>query len=149
METTYPLTIYYESECPMCDAEMTNLRLRDSRGLLRFVDVCATDFEGPPPGATREDLLEAIHGRTANGTVIRGMEVFRLAYSAIGLGAWAGITRWPLLRPLCDRLYRALARRRHRVPRVLVRLALETVVRRAAERAAQRARCDTNTCRTH
>ena len=141
----YPLTLYYESACPLCNAEMSNLMLRNTEGHLRFVDVSAPDFSELPEGTTMEDLLELIHARTADGRVIKGVEVFRLAYQVVGLGWVSAAMRWPLLRPLAERGYPVLARNRHRIPRGLVRLMFEGAVRRAAERSAA-ARCDAASC---
>lgn len=48
--STYPLTIYYDASCPLCHAEMHNLMLRNSQGLLQFVDASPVDFTSPVPG---------------------------------------------------------------------------------------------------
>lgn len=136
----YPLTLYYESACALCNGEMTNLMLRNTEGKLRFVDVSAPDFDSPPPGTTTADLLELIHAQTADGRVLRGVEVFLHAYRAVGLGWIVEPTRWPVLGGLADRLYPMVARNRHRVPRFVSHLLFETAARRAAERAAER-RC--------
>lgn len=141
----YPLTLYYESACPLCNAEMSNLMLRNTEGHLRFADVSAPDFADLPAGATMQDLLALIHARTADGRVLKGVEVFRLAYEAVGLGWVSGAMRLPLLRPLAEWGYPVLARNRHRIPRGLVRLMFEGAVRRAAERSAA-ARCDSTSC---
>lgn len=138
--TLYRLTLYYESACALCNGEMTNLMLRDTEGKLRFVDVSAPGFDSPLPGTTTADLLERIHAQTADGRVLRGVEVFRHAYRAVGLGWLVAPTNWPLLGPLADKLYPVLARNRHRIPRVVSHLLFETATRRAAERAALR-RC--------
>ncbi|HEV8689135.1 MAG TPA: DUF393 domain-containing protein [Ideonella sp.] len=139
-DATYPLTLYYESACALCNSEMTNLMLRNTEGKLRFVDVSAPGFDSPPPGTTTADLLELIHAQRADGTVLRGVEVFRLAYRAVGLDWLIAPTSWPLLGRLADKLYPVIARNRHRIPRGLTHLLFETAVRRAAERAASR-RC--------
>lgn len=143
----YPLTVYYESACALCNAEMTNLRLRNQRGLLQFVDVSDPAFDTPPPGTTHDDLLALIHAQQADGTVIRGVEVFRLAYAAVGLGGVSRALALPGLRGLADAFYPWLARNRHRIPRVLVMWLFETGVRRAAEAAHARARCNGDSCR--
>ncbi|MDA8454739.1 DUF393 domain-containing protein [Acidovorax sp. GBBC 3334] len=132
----YPLTLYYDSRCALCSAEMGNLMRRDRAGLLRFEDIWAPGFEGPPPGTTREDLLTLIHARAADGRVLRGVEVFRRAYEAVGMGWVTAATRLPVLGPLADRLYPVLARNRYRLPRWLVSGLFE----RASQRAA-RQRC--------
>lgn len=144
--STYPMTIYYESACPLCNAEMSNLMLRNTRGLLRFEDVSAPGFNDMPTGTTMNDLLDLIHAQKADGSVIKGVEVFRMAYEAVGLGWVTAATRWPVIGPLADRVYPVLARNRHRLPRPLVALLFETAARRAAERAAERGRCTQDTC---
>ena len=40
-ETVYPLTLYYESACPLCKAEMQNLMLRNTE---RPMTACHGDF---------------------------------------------------------------------------------------------------------
>lgn len=144
--TIYPLTLYYESACPLCDAEMRNLMLRNRAGLLRFVDISAPGFTACPPGTDLAALMDLIHAQRADGQVIRGVEVFRLAYSAAGLPWVARLSRLPLLRGLCERGYPILARNRHRLPRGLVRLLFETSLRRAAERGAREHHCRDGRC---
>ena len=111
---TYPLTLLYEEACPLCKLEVDNLKARNSKGLLKFVDVSAPDFDPKPYGVPLDEMLEAIHAVKADGTMVRGVEVFRLAYAAVGLGWITRPTGWPLLKPLFDRGYVHLARNRHR-----------------------------------
>lgn len=145
-DTIYPLTIYYDASCALCNGEMSNLMLRNTEGKLAFVDASARDFVSPIPGSTRQDLMEMIHAVQADGQVVRGVAVFRLAYSAVGLGWLTAPTAWPVLRQLADRAYPWLVRNRYRIPRVLVATLFEGATRRAAERAAQRAHCTADTC---
>jgi predicted DCC family thiol-disulfide oxidoreductase YuxK len=81
----YPLTLYFDGACPMCRNEMRSLQARDAHGRLRFEDVRADGFL-PPAGATPAAMLEAIHGRAADGRLVVGVEALRLANRAIGLG---------------------------------------------------------------
>lgn len=142
----YPLTIYYDASCPLCNGEMRNLMLRNADGLLQFVDASPADFTSPLTGIAREDLMNLLHARKANGEVVKGVEVFRLAYTAVGLGWVTAPTSWPVLHWLADKAYPLLARNRHRIPRWLVATLFEGATRRAAERAAQHARCQDKTC---
>lgn len=144
--TVYPLTIYYDASCPLCNGEMSNLMLRNVDGLLAFVDASPANFVSPLAGLSREDLMGLLHARKANGEVIRGVEVFRLAYSAVGLGWVTAPTSWPVLGWLADKAYPVLARNRYRIPRSLVAKLFEGVIRRAAEQAAQRPRCSDTSC---
>jgi len=59
--------------------------------------------------------MARIHGVLPDGTRIVGVEVFRRAYAAVGLGWLVAPTRWPLLRPLADAAYRWFARNRLRL----------------------------------
>jgi predicted DCC family thiol-disulfide oxidoreductase YuxK len=147
MNAIYPLTLYYESACALCNGEMTNLRLRNTEGLLRFVDVSDPAFDTPPPGTRKEDLLASMHGLKADGSVIRGVEVFRLAYAAVGLPGVTRALELPVVGPLAERLYPWIARHRHRVPRWVTHLLFETAIRRAAERAAVRRCVPDGSCR--
>lgn len=139
--SSYPLTIYYDASCPLCNAEMNNLMLRNTAQKLQFVDASPAGFAPPMAGLARSDLMILIHAQCADGRVVRGVEVFRLAYEAVGLGWVTALTKWPVLRQLADLAYPVLVRHRYRIPRSLVRMALEGPTRRAAERAAAR-RCD-------
>ena len=65
----YPLTIYYDASCPLCNGEMRNLMLRNVDGLLQFVDASAADFRSPLAGITREDLMDLLHARKAKRQV--------------------------------------------------------------------------------
>ena len=148
----YPLTIYYDASCPLCQAEMGNLKRRDTGGLLILEDISAPDFARLPPGVTQAGLMALIHARKADGSVIKGMEVFRLAYGAAGIDWVADALRLPLVGPLAERLYPWIARHRHRhrqrFPRVLTRLLFEGPAQRAAEKAAAQARCQSgDSCR--
>jgi predicted DCC family thiol-disulfide oxidoreductase YuxK len=143
---TYPMTVYYDASCQLCNGEMSNLMLRNTEGLLVFVDASPVDFISPVPGATRDELMNMIHAVQADGTVVRGVEVFRLSYGAVGLGWVTAPTAWPVLRQLADRAYPWLVRNRYRIPRPLVHFLFEGATRRAAEAAHQRARCNEQTC---
>jgi predicted DCC family thiol-disulfide oxidoreductase YuxK len=141
----YPLTLYYESACPLCNAEMTNLMLRNTGNLLVFKDISAPGFDDVPAGTRLDDLLGLIHARRADDKVVKGVEVFRLAYQAVGLNGIATALRLPVVSGLAERAYPWLARNRHRVPRMLVAWLFEGAVRRAAERSASM-HCTGNAC---
>src|SRR5579862_4847317 len=105
----------YDGECPFCLREVRWLRRRNHRGHLAFEDVSTSDFDPTPYRATREELLGVIHGVFPDGKVVSGVEVFRQAYRAIGLGWLLAPTGWPGLRWIFDRLYRVFARNRIRL----------------------------------
>jgi predicted DCC family thiol-disulfide oxidoreductase YuxK len=60
------------------------------------------------------ELMARIHGVLPDGSLVEGVEVFRQAYAAVGLGWLVAPTRWPGLRRLADLAYRVFARNRLR-----------------------------------
>ncbi len=151
----YPLTLFFDSSCPMCNAEMTSLRRRDVLGRLRFVDASPADF-AVPPGFTRAAMMAAIHGVTADGRWVVGVETLRLAYAAVGLGWLAAPTAWPWLREPAERAYRWFARHRQAMPRWIAPALMSLyaprgrrrldALRREADEASRRTRCTDTSC---
>lgn len=56
--------------------------------------------------------MGSIHAVMPDGDLVTGVEVFRRAYRAIGLGWIIAPTAWPVLRQLFDALYRVFAKLR-------------------------------------
>jgi predicted DCC family thiol-disulfide oxidoreductase YuxK len=139
------LTILYDGGCPLCLREVNFLRRRDRRlhgdaPRLAFVDIDDPAYEPAVHGGiTYREAMGRIHGLDADGCVVRDVEVFRRAYSLIGLGWLYAPSRWPLLRPLADLAYRLWAAARLRLTG---RPSLEelSAAREAAE-PCSRARC--------
>jgi predicted DCC family thiol-disulfide oxidoreductase YuxK len=105
--------ILVDGECPLCRREAQVLRLLDrGRGRLAIVDISAPGFDSSKYGRTMGELMGQIHGVTPRGRVVVGMEVFRQAYDAVGLGLLLWPTRWPILRQLSDTAYRWFSRNR-------------------------------------
>jgi predicted DCC family thiol-disulfide oxidoreductase YuxK len=85
------------------------------RGRLLLEDIAAADFDASRYGRTLAQLMGHIHGQLPDGRLITGVEVFRRAYAAVGLGVLLAPTGWPLLRPLFDAAYGWFARNRMRL----------------------------------
>lgn len=113
--------ILYDSECPFCRLEVNWLKRIDRRGNLLAEDIAAPDFNAAKYGTTLDALMGSMHGVTADGRMTDGMETFRRAYKAAGIGWVVSPTGWPVLRPLFDRLYWLFARHRVRLGRLFGR----------------------------
>ena len=113
------LTIFCDASCPVCALEVDLLRCRDRGGRLRWVDISAPGFDASAHGFTHRELDAVIHGVRSDGSVVRGLDVLRLAYGAAGLGWLVAATRQPWLRAPSDVAYRLFARHRHAISRVL------------------------------
>ncbi len=112
-ETTPEFTVLIDGDCPLCKREAKFMQKLDKgRGRLCLVDITADDFDPTIYGRTMDDVMGSIHGVNEDGEVVDGMEVFRGAYRAVGLGWLLAPTGWPGLRPIFDALYRFFARYR-------------------------------------
>lgn len=109
---TWEVEVFFDGACPLCRREIAMLRRWDRRGVIRFTDIAASDFDPAPIGRTQGDLMAEIHGRLPDGTVIKGVEVFRRLYAAVGLGPLVLLTRLPLVSQILDWGYRRFARNR-------------------------------------
>ncbi|MEP7294783.1 MAG: DUF393 domain-containing protein [Burkholderiales bacterium] len=146
MPATYPLTLLYDAQCPVCSLEMDHLRERCTDGRLCFVDISQPGFDAAPYGVTLAAVDAEIHGIRPDGTVIRGVEVLRLAYAAAGLGWVMRPTGWAPLRPLFDAGYRVFARHRRRISAAAAPLIDAIRAQRARRMARAMRECSGGAC---
>jgi predicted DCC family thiol-disulfide oxidoreductase YuxK len=110
----HSVEIFYDGACPLCRREVALLLGLDRRGSIVFTDIATAEFDASSLGLTQHDLMARIHGRLPDGSLIEGVEVFRRAYQAIGLGPLVVLTRLPGVRQLLDVTYRLFAKHRLR-----------------------------------
>ena len=109
------IELFHDGDCPLCEAEVELLRRLDRRGRIRFTDISAPGFDAGATGLSWETLMDRIHARLPDGTIIEGVAVFRRLYEAVGLGPLVALTRLPGVRQLLDLGYRLFARHRLRL----------------------------------
>ena len=107
------LEILHDGGCSLCAKEIRLLRKLDRKGRILLTDIQAPDFDATALGTDHDTLMRRIHGRLPDGTWIEGVEVFRRAYAAIGLGWLVPLTRLPGIRALLDAGYVRFARWRY------------------------------------
>lgn len=111
----FEVEVYYDGDCPLCLREIRLLQRLDRRGRIRFTDIAAPGFDAGPTGLTWQELMDRIHGRLPDGTLIEGVEVFRRLYAAVGFGRLVAATRLPGVSQLLGLGYRLFARNRLRL----------------------------------
>jgi predicted DCC family thiol-disulfide oxidoreductase YuxK len=111
---SWDLRLLYDGDCPLCSREVAMLRRLDRRSRIQFDDIAAPDFDPARYGLGAHQVLARIHAVLPDGRVIEGMEVFRRAYAAVGLGWLLAPSRWPVVGRLFDAAYRSFARNRLR-----------------------------------
>jgi predicted DCC family thiol-disulfide oxidoreductase YuxK len=109
------LKVLYDGMCPFCTSEVRWLGRLDHERRLAFEDITAPGFDPARYGKTEAQLMGAVQGVLPDDSTITGVEVFRQAYAAVGLGWLMAPTRWPFLRPLLDSFYRLFARNRKKI----------------------------------
>jgi predicted DCC family thiol-disulfide oxidoreductase YuxK len=113
MRDATELTLYYDGQCPLCQAEIHFLQSRNGQGKLAFVDVTETNFEAKAHQISCEAALAQIHGRLASGQVLVGIPVFVHAYQLANLPTMAWVLSRPWLKPMLDPAYVLFAKYRH------------------------------------
>jgi predicted DCC family thiol-disulfide oxidoreductase YuxK len=118
MNEQYPLTVYYDASCSLCNSEIQNIKVHDSGRHLILVDCSAPGFDDTPyrsDGVSREAMMECLHVRTNRGKWIKGVPAFELLYRTAGMPILANLWGSRLTRPLAERLYPWVARYRRAI----------------------------------
>jgi predicted DCC family thiol-disulfide oxidoreductase YuxK len=94
--------------------------------------------------------MAAIHAVTNDGKVLKGVEVFALAYQQVGLGWLFAITKWPVFEPLVQVGYNIFAKYRTNVTRgsSLDSLVQAYEQKKSLEQEKKKAAQDCDTCKT-
>ena len=111
----FDVAVFYDGACPLCMREILLLQRLDRRRRIDFVDIAAEGFDAASVGLSWQTLMDRIHGRLPDGTLIEGVEVFRQLYAAVGFGPLVSLTRLPGVRQLLDIAYHAFAKHRLRL----------------------------------
>ena len=106
----WPLTLYFDGECPLCAREINTLRGRAAAERLRFVDIREQGFEPESMGLTFARMESLLHARFADGSWVTGLDATLWSWRAAGLGFWAAPLSWRWARPLLNAAYRLFCR---------------------------------------
>lgn len=118
MKEQYPLTVYFDASCELCNSEIQNIKIHDSEQHLILVDCSAPGFDDTPyraDGVTRQDMMECLHVRNRHGEWIKGVSAFELLYRTTGMLTIARLWGGKFTRPLAERIYPWVARHRHAI----------------------------------
>ncbi len=113
------LRVFYDGSCPLCAAEMKQLAAADREGQVELQDISRPDFTERFPHVDPVQADRILQGETDDGTPLYGLDVTARAWTLAGKGWRVNWLRWPLIRPVADRVYLFFARHRHRISRLL------------------------------
>ena len=116
---TPALTLYYDGKCPFCANGMRQLGTWDKAGKLAFVDISVDGFDPAHLNASMAQLNLEIYSQNAAGKVLVGVDSLLAAYTLAGRGYLVWPLRVPVLRSVLSFLYRAFARNRYAMSRLL------------------------------
>jgi len=111
----FEVEVFYDGACPLCLREIEMLRRKDRHARIVFTDIAAEGFDAAALGIPWPALMERIHGRLPDGTIIEGVEVFRRLYAAVGFGSLVAVTRLPGVKQMLNASYRVFAQNRLRL----------------------------------
>ncbi|MEZ9594413.1 thiol-disulfide oxidoreductase DCC family protein [Shewanella sp. 10N.261.52.F9] len=113
------LRIFYDSLCPLCDAEMQQIKALDHNDDIELQDLNQDDFSEKYPYIDFILANRILHGELADGTLIKGLDVTYEAWAAVGKERYVKLLRCPLLKPAADLGYRFFAKHRYRISYLL------------------------------
>ena len=92
----------------LCLHEVNLLAKLDREKKLRFTDIESVTYNADLPQNGRvsySDAMKKIHAVCSTGEVLRGVEVFRRAYGAVGLGWIYAFTNIPYISGFVENIY--------------------------------------------
>lgn len=113
------LRIFYDNHCPLCVAEMRQLKALDENQQLELVALNEPEFIHRYPYIDPIKASRKLHGELNNGELLLGLDVTCTAWSLVGKHKWLKMLRWPGIRYLADGVYLLFARYRSNIAYLL------------------------------
>jgi predicted DCC family thiol-disulfide oxidoreductase YuxK len=151
---SYPITIFYDASCPICEHEIALLKKYDATHQINLVDCSPAEYAGED-GFSRDAMMKLIHARDAAGKWMIGAPVFSAAYHVTGFAAIARIWGAYWLQPIWRVIYPWIANNRMLLSKlgatrimtwVLHRLHARTAKKAAAQALLNSTACADNRC---
>jgi predicted DCC family thiol-disulfide oxidoreductase YuxK len=115
MNERYPLVVYFDASCVLCNSEMQVIKAHDVAQRLVMTDCSAVNFDDTPfraEGVTRENMMTCLHVRDNRGEWTRGVSAFELLYRTVGKTSLANLWGSRMMRPFIELAYPWVARHR-------------------------------------
>lgn len=111
-KTHWPLTLYFDGDCPLCAREIHMLSRHAPPARLVLVDISRAEFDARALGFSLEQMQDSLHARFDDGRWLTGLDATLWSWRAAGLGKWAAPLAWRPIRPLFTLGYRLFCRLR-------------------------------------
>lgn len=113
------LRVYFDSQCPLCQMEMKQLKQHDHEQSIKLIDLHQQNFQQDFPHINVESAMAMLHGELNNGELIYGLVVTCQAWKLVGKHKWLTILRWPGIRTIADAFYLFFAKHRNKISYLL------------------------------
>ncbi|PKG56812.1 thiol-disulfide oxidoreductase DCC family protein [Shewanella sp. GutDb-MelDb] len=113
------LRIFYDSLCPLCDAEMQHIKARDIGDDIELQDLNQSDFASKFPEIDFTVANRILHAQRPDGSIITGLDVTYEAWKVVGKERWVSLLRCSLVKPFADKGYLFFAKHRYRISYLL------------------------------
>ncbi|WP_372883222.1 thiol-disulfide oxidoreductase DCC family protein [Psychromonas sp.] len=114
------MIIFYDGNCPLCSKEMQHLKRADRADKIQLEDLNSDDFNQRFPHINRDHAMAVLHGQNENGEMLFGLDVTCLAWQSVGKYPCLRALRWPVIRPVADRVYLLFAKYRNPISSFLM-----------------------------
>ena len=118
------MILFYDGSCPLCVAEMKQLRQLNTHQKLQFEDILLPDFNQRFPDISKEKASSILHGLLTTQTgneqqLLLGLDVTYKAWNLVGKKKWLKLLRLPVISIIADKAYLFFARNRYRISYLL------------------------------
>jgi predicted DCC family thiol-disulfide oxidoreductase YuxK len=114
------MIIFYDARCPLCNAEMSQLKKADVKEKITLEDLNATDFSERFPNVDKNSAMAILQAQNQAGDMLYGLDVTYQAWKTVGKHRWLFILRLPVIRIFADMGYRFFAKYRQPISRLLM-----------------------------
>ena len=115
----YPLRVFYDGQCPVCNAEIHRHIRHDVHQHLQAINIAAPDFNATAYGLDPQHVHDVMHVLTPDGLELKGVDAFVCIWNALPARPdrriLIALLRIPPVRKLADIVYLAFAQNRVRL----------------------------------
>lgn len=150
MNTIYPLTVYFDASCRLCNSEMQNIKIHDHEDKLILIDCSAPEFDDAPfkkEGINRTLMMNRLHAQDSKGNWLVGVEAFEGIYQTVGMVSIAKLWGSRFTKPLAVKLYPWVVKHRYTLSKIGLPELFGLWNKYAARKAEKRSRlCSEGNC---
>lgn len=100
------LTVLYDGKCPLCYKEILHYKKKDSKDLLKCIDITHPDFNIDEYGLNMDAVNLKLHAVDESGNVFTGIDTFIEIWRRVpGFNIFTKIAQINFLRPIFDIFY--------------------------------------------